>query len=191
MWVVVVLVAALVATSAALVVLATNESDGRSASRPMMQPGGQGPWQMPVAGDDGRGWNDGRGPDLLPWLLFAIATGTSVGLLIAWSPWRRTPAPVTTSAGAFLTPAADPITGSPVGATAPAEVEAPVQVTAPIEAETAHLVETAAVEVTTAQRVEAVTEPSVPEADDLADAAGTETTGDSKPREHDPGADTA
>jgi hypothetical protein len=191
MWVVVVLVAALVVTSAALVVLAPNESDSRTASRPMMQVGDQGPWQMPVVGEDGRGWNDGRRSDLLPWLLFAIATGTSVGLLIAWSPWRRTPTPVTASGGAPLTPAADPITGSPVGVTAPTEVEAPVQVTAPIEAETAHPVETAAAEVTTAQRVEPVAEPAVPEADDLADAAGTETTGDSKPREHDPGADTA
>ena len=35
---------------------------------------------------------------ILPWVLFAVATGTAVGLLIAWSPWRAQPATVAVDA---------------------------------------------------------------------------------------------
>ncbi len=100
LWLVVALVGTLAATTAAVVVLAANDGDGGTTPHPVMPSEGRGPWQMPAIGDDRHGSDDGRGPDLLPWLLFAIATGTSVGLLVAWSPWRRDGAPVTAGGNA-------------------------------------------------------------------------------------------
>jgi len=82
-----------------VIVLATRDGDGRAAAA--RSPGeswshgwsdAQGERQLPVMGDMRAGWGGGREAPVLPWVLFAIATGTAVGLLVAWSPWRTAPA---------------------------------------------------------------------------------------------------
>jgi hypothetical protein len=95
LWVVIVLVGALAATTAAVVVLARRDSraDGpRGGDRPtagLPHPWSEerGEWQRPMMGSVA-GWEyEGEAP-ILPWVLFAVATGAAVGLLVAWSPWR-------------------------------------------------------------------------------------------------------
>jgi hypothetical protein len=104
LWIVIALVGALAATTAAAVVLAQRDdrpdapgADGR-ATAGWPHPGLEesGPWQGPVMGAVA-GWEREDETPVLPWVLFALASGTAVGLLIAWSPWRMTPAPATTS----------------------------------------------------------------------------------------------
>lgn len=100
MWIVIALIGALAATTAAVIVLATHDdADRRAASA--RSPGDawshgwsdtHGDWQLPVMGDMCSAWDGGRDTPILPWVLFAIATGTAVGLLVAWSPWRTAPA---------------------------------------------------------------------------------------------------
>lgn len=127
LWIVIALVGALAATTAAVVVLATDDNgDGRVAAD---LPAG-GPWHQtleesgegpvgPGMGGMKVGRDDGRDASLLPWVLFALACGTAVGLLVAWSPWRGTPAPAAsgpTAAGEDLaappTTVAEPVTAA-------------------------------------------------------------------------------
>jgi hypothetical protein len=104
LWIVIALVGALAATTAAAVVLAQRDdrphaagADGR-ATAGWAHPGleERSGWQGPVMGTVAAWEHDDETP-VLPWVLFALASGTAVGLLIAWSPWRMTPAPATTS----------------------------------------------------------------------------------------------
>lgn len=105
LWIVSVLVGALAATTAATVVLAQRDdgrgdirADGRVASgwsHPGLEENGE--WQGPVMGSLA-GWEREGETPILPWVLFAVATGTAVGLLIAWSPWRAQPVTVTVDA---------------------------------------------------------------------------------------------
>ena len=105
LWIVIALVGALAATTAAVVVLAQRDdgsdgprADGRVASgwsHPGLEDNGE--WQGPVMGSLA-GWEREGETPILPWVLFAVATGTAVGLLIAWSPWRTQPATVTVDA---------------------------------------------------------------------------------------------
>jgi hypothetical protein len=78
-----------------VIVLATHDGDGRSGKGLSTGHAWQGEWndsqgdrQMPMMGGVRAGWNGGRDAPILPWVLFAVSTGTVVGLLIAWSPWR-------------------------------------------------------------------------------------------------------
>lgn len=98
LWIVILLVAALAATTAATVVLATDDRDGRVAADEALPTGPHGQWQMPFGGEHEPGWYGDRHDEVLPWILFAVATGAAVGMLIAWSPWRTSPA--TTGGGA-------------------------------------------------------------------------------------------
>jgi hypothetical protein len=112
MWIVVVLVGALAAMTAAVVVLATDD-DGRAPATAEWSQGyglsddgsgrqgdsdslalsdRRGAGQIPMLGAIHDPWHRDGGGSMLPWVLFAVATGTSVGLLIAWSPWRTAPA---------------------------------------------------------------------------------------------------
>ncbi len=116
LWIVIALVGALAAMTAAVVVLATNDNDGWSGPRETRQSGDQDPWQMPVMGQERHARGDDGEAGLLPWALFAIATGTAAGLLLAWSPWRRTPAPVVAGGGGQVPPRPDVMTAAPVEA---------------------------------------------------------------------------
>lgn len=105
LWIVIALVAALAASLAAVVVLADDEGRGAPAAR---GPAGEA-WHQawgdgreapapPMMGSFG-GWErEGEAP-ILPWVLFAVATGTAVGLLVAWSPWRTQPVAAAEEAG--------------------------------------------------------------------------------------------
>jgi len=95
LWIVIALVCALAATTAAVVVLATRDDGGSRATArqtdgawPRAGDDGQNGRQAPVMGDMRGAWGDGRDAPILPWVLFALATGTAVGLLVAWSPWK-------------------------------------------------------------------------------------------------------
>jgi hypothetical protein len=95
LWIVIALVCALAATTAAVVVLATRDDGGSRATArqangawPRAGDDGQSGRQAPVMGDMRGAWGDGRDAPILPWVLFALATGTAVGLLVAWSPWK-------------------------------------------------------------------------------------------------------
>ena len=100
LWIVIALVVALAATTAAVIVLATHDERGdRTAAVVSPQEGwshgwsdAQGQQPPPMMGDLRGDWDGGRDAPWLPWMLFAISTGTAVGLLIAWSPWRTAPA---------------------------------------------------------------------------------------------------
>jgi hypothetical protein len=105
LWIVIALVCALAATTAAVVVLATRDDGGSRATArqangawPRAGDDGQSGRQAPVMGDMRGAWGDGRDAPILPWVLFALATGTAVGLLVAWSPWK------TAGAGAAVGP---------------------------------------------------------------------------------------
>jgi hypothetical protein len=96
MWIVVALVGALAATTAAVVVLATHDRVESRAARGLPPaddwshgwPDAQGDRRLPVMGELRGDWDGGRESPILPWVLFAVSTGTAVGLLVAWSPWR-------------------------------------------------------------------------------------------------------
>jgi hypothetical protein len=102
LWIVIALVGALAAATAAAVVLAQRDDrpDDPGAygrvpagwSHPESEANGE--WQGPVMGSVA-GWEGDDETPILPWVLFAVATGTAVGLLVAWSPWRAGPATVT------------------------------------------------------------------------------------------------
>lgn len=105
LWIVIALVCALAATTTAVVVLATHDDGGSRATArqangawPRAGNDGQNGRQAPVMGDMRGAWGDGRDAPILPWVLFALATGTAVGLLVAWSPWK------TAGAGAAVGP---------------------------------------------------------------------------------------
>lgn len=99
LWIVIVLVGALAATTAAVIVLATDDdAGGRGAAAPPTGEAwshgwgdGQDGGAVPMRGDLRGDWG-GHDAPLLPWALFALVTGTAVGLPVAWSPWRATPA---------------------------------------------------------------------------------------------------
>jgi hypothetical protein len=161
LWIVIALVGALAATTAAVIVLATHdEGDGRNAVA--TAPGNGSPhawngeqneaqdqWRMPMMRDAREGWGYRDEAPILPWALFALATGTAVGLLVAWRPWSRTPATVsagpsggpsgTTTGGADTvagTPEVTEVTAvdTPVAAETSAAAQAPPQ--APVATET-------------------------------------------------------
>jgi len=104
LWIVIALVGALAATTAAVVVLASDDDPGGRASAgpptgeawPHGWSDGQDGRAVPMMGDLRGEWG-GHDAPVLPWVLFALASGTAVGLLVAWSPWHATPAPATTS----------------------------------------------------------------------------------------------
>ena len=109
MWIVVVLVGALAAMTAAVVVLATDDDgearattgrsqgygwsdggSGRQGDFDSLAPSDRrGAGQIPMMGAMHDPWMRDGGGSMLPWVLFAVATGTSVGLLIAWGPGGR------------------------------------------------------------------------------------------------------
>lgn len=101
LWVVIALVGALAATTAAIVVLAQRDDRGdgsrggerSAAGLPPSWSEERGEWQGPMMGPVA--WERESEAPVLPWVLFAVATGTAVGLLVAWSPWRGQPATVT------------------------------------------------------------------------------------------------
>jgi hypothetical protein len=106
LWIVIALVAALAATTAAVLVLAGDDDPGGRASAgptgeawPHGWSDGQDGRAVPMMNDVRGEWG-GHDAPLLPWLLFALASGTAVGLLVAWGPWRPTPVPATTSPAA-------------------------------------------------------------------------------------------
>lgn len=134
MWIVLALIGALAATTAATIVLATHDRrDGRTTSAlppadgwPHGWSDAQGDRQVPMMGDLRAGWDGGRDAPILPWVLFAVSTGTAVGLLIAWSPWRAARADAETSG-----PSAggdDPARSLPARTTAEPGITAEVQV---------------------------------------------------------------
>jgi len=100
LWIVILLVAALAATTTATVVLATDDRDGREVADEALPVGPHGQWQMPFGAERESGWYSDRHDEVLPWFLFAIATGAAVGMLIAWGPWRTSPATPGDGAGA-------------------------------------------------------------------------------------------
>jgi len=120
LWIVIALVCALAATTTAVVVLATrDDGSSRATARqangawPRAGDDGQNGRQAPVMGDMSGGWGDGRDAPILPWVLFALATGTAVGLLVAWSPWKTAGAGAAAGpsggSGSSTQPAADSV----------------------------------------------------------------------------------
>jgi hypothetical protein len=120
LWIVVALVGALAATTAAVIVLSGGDEGATPASvagpqpgagwprgvygdqegsDPVMPSGAQGGAPMQIVGDMPGHRNDGHDASILPWLFFAITTGTAVGLLIAWSPWHTAAAGATGNGG--------------------------------------------------------------------------------------------
>jgi len=172
LWIVIVLVGALAATTAAAVVLAQRDdgpdgprADGRVASG-WSYPGREesGECQGPETGSLARWGHEDQAP-VLPWVLFALATGTAVGLLIAWSPWRAQPATVT---------AGPPCNGSRSGAQAGVADEVAAESTVTAEVDGDATVTKAQADATAAGPVSG-SEDVAAEASDDDDAATQET----------------
>lgn len=142
LWIVLILALALAAATATIVVQAVDDESTKAVADRAMPMGTQEEWHMPVDADGHRGWDEGHDGPLLPWLLFAIATGTSVGLLIAWGPWRRTPAPAAAGGGAPVTPDPDLVAAAPVETTVPVETAAPGETHPATDATAASIAET-------------------------------------------------
>jgi hypothetical protein len=193
LWIVIALVCALAATVAAVIVLAAHDERGdRSVAGP--QPGetwphawsdGGGQRPAPMMGDLQGGWGDGRGTPILPWVLFALATGTAVGLLVAWSPWRTPQAAVATSPpndgrGSMT----QVMAAQPTGETRPAAATLEAQTTREVDATEATLPGAEA------QTLDAEAETLAAEAQALeatgADAGGIDATTDAGPTEATP-----
>jgi hypothetical protein len=124
LWIVIALVGALAATAAGVIVLATHhERDSRAVAGPRSSNAWPHAWNdgqdqrpMPMMGDARGGWGDGRDAPVLPWVLFALATGTAVARLVAWSPWRTAGAGA--KAGTAEAPPAQGVTAGEAAATA-------------------------------------------------------------------------
>jgi hypothetical protein len=103
LWIVLALVGALAAMTVAVVGLAAHDHrDGGTASGPLSAGawphagnGAQDERGLPMMGDVRGGWGNDRDAPVLPWVLFAVATGTAAGLLVAWSPWKTAEAGTT------------------------------------------------------------------------------------------------